>query len=86
MGRRARSLREAQLMAKTVMRKSVNCRIYVSRPPASCRGARRAWDYFTSNDDRDPVSMWRAFLDYWVWVMEWEDGEFEEIDALELRV
>lgn len=31
--------------------------------------------------NRTPKEMWRSHMDYWVWIMQFEDGEFEEIDA-----
>lgn len=34
---------------------------------------------------RTPKEMTYRFMDYWVWVMQFENGEYEEIDALELR-
>jgi hypothetical protein len=57
-------------------------RLYTSRPPASCRSARIAWDMLTEDDPRKPVAMRHAFLTYWVWVMEMTDGGYEEVDAL----
>jgi hypothetical protein len=35
--------------------------------------------------NRTPKAMWRTHMDYWVWVMEFENGDYEEIDAMELR-
>jgi hypothetical protein len=34
---------------------------------------------------RVPKAMTYRFMDYWVWVMEFENGDYEEIDALTLR-
>ncbi len=64
-----------------------------SRPRASNRGARRAWDYFAKpnwNDKtkefepetRTPKEMTYRFMDYWVWVMEYTNGDYDEIDGL----
>ena len=79
-----------------------NARRWRSRPPASNKGARRAWDFFIKGEalpvrrsrlrcddlparNRTPKEMTYRFMDYWVWVMEFENGDYEEIDALELR-
>lgn len=70
-----------------------NAARHTKRPPASNRGARHAWDYFASDnwDDkarifvpetRSPKEMTYRFMDYWVWVMEYENGDYEEIDGL----
>lgn len=69
------------------MSRKINSILYTSRPPASARGARIAWDLFEWSEkdkgtDRKIVGMWYAFMDYWVWVAEFEDGEFDEIDGL----
>lgn len=58
-----------------------------TRPPASSRGARIAWDMFIKHESlkenpRKIKSMWYAFMDYWVWVAEFDDGDFDEIDGL----
>lgn len=64
-----------------------------SRPSANNRGARRAWDYFNKanwNDKikdfepetRTPKEMTYRFMDYWVWVMEYTNGDYDEIDGL----
>lgn len=63
------------------------------RPPSSNRGARHAWDYFAKanwNDKikdfepetRTPKEMTYKFMDYWVWVMEYTNGDYEEIDGI----
>lgn len=31
---------------------------------------------------RNPKEMTYKFMDYWVWVMEFENGDYEEIDGL----
>ena len=81
------------------MSRAINSRKYTSRPPASCRGARKAWDLFAAYESdrlrakpptadapaRTIVGMVRTHMDYWVWVMEYSDGEYDEIDAIELR-
>jgi hypothetical protein len=35
--------------------------------------------------NRTPKGMTFRFMDYWVWVMEFENGDYEEIDVIELR-
>lgn len=35
--------------------------------------------------NRTPRRMCYVFMDYWVWLMEFTNGDFEEIDALECR-
>lgn len=60
-----------------------NSKIYISRPPARCKGARMAWDILSRRDDgQTPETMWHCFLDYWVWVMKFTNGEYEEVDGL----
>lgn len=34
---------------------------------------------------RTPKEMTFKFMDYWVWVMEYENGDYDEIDAITLR-
>lgn len=63
------------------------------RPRRQNRGARRAWDYFLAPnwnqkinafepETRLPKEMTYRFMDYWVWVMEYTNGDYEEIDGL----
>lgn len=60
-----------------------NSRTYTSRPPARCKGARIAWDILINRDDnKTPESMWYVHMDYWVWVMKFTDGEYDEVDGL----
>jgi hypothetical protein len=70
-----------------------NAVVHRKRPPASNRGARRAWDYFSKpnwNDNtktfepetRTPMEMSYRFMDYWVWVMKYTDDSYDEIDGL----
>ncbi len=35
--------------------------------------------------NRIPKEMWRAHMDYWVWVMQMTNGEFEEMDCAVFR-
>jgi hypothetical protein len=52
---------------------------YYERPKR--RGtARNAWDFLVGDDGEIPIRMWRAFLSYWVWVMEYKDGSFHEVE------
>jgi hypothetical protein len=67
--------------------------VYATRPPANNKNARRAWDSFVSAvgkelpgspaQGRAPKNRSYRFMDYWCWVMEFANGEFDEIDALE---
>lgn len=59
-----------------------NATRHTKRPPASNKGARCAWDYFVKDESRVPKEMTYKFMDYWVWVMEFTDGDYEEIDGL----
>lgn len=70
-----------------------NASRHVKRPSASNRGARHAWDYFLSpkwndktkdmeDETRSPKEMTYRFMDYWVWVMQYTNGDYEEIDGL----
>jgi hypothetical protein len=63
-------------------------KIYTSRPPARHKAARVAWDLFQraySDKHGVPVEMRYAFMDYWVWVAEFANGEYEDVDALTVR-
>lgn len=63
-----------------------NSTLYTSRPPANCRGARAAWDLLAKRDDgRNPKELCYTFADYWVWVMEFDDGEFDEVEPCVVR-
>jgi len=35
---------------------------------------------------REPEEMTFRFLSHWVWVMKFKNGEYEEIDVIELRI
>lgn len=70
-----------------------NATYHKKRPSASNRGARHAWDYFLSPkldqsaegylpETRTPKEMTYRFMDWWVWVMEFQNGDYEEIDGL----
>lgn len=47
--------------------------------------ARKAWDLITHSSVRttNPVEMRLDFLSYWVWVMKFSDGRYEEIERCE---
>lgn len=55
-------------------------KLYKSRPPASCKMARKAWDYFSLKRQMEPNEMWGAWLDYWCWVCEYPDGATDDIE------
>lgn len=70
-----------------------NAVIHTKRPPANNPGARHAWDYFLKpnwndkakefqSETRTPMNMSYRFMDYWVWVMQYTDGSYDEIDGL----
>ena len=50
-------------------------RVYTTRPPASCRSAREAWDYHA---EKGPIV--RLFLLDGYWGAEREDGRIEEVE------
>lgn len=59
-------------------------RLYHERPKNPV--ARKAWDHFSRFRVRtaNPVEMRLAFLSYWVWVMEYSDGWYEEFERCEI--
>ena len=60
--------------------------MHTSRPAAKHRGARAAWDLLAKRDDgRKPKELCFTFSDYWIWLMEFEDGEFDEIEPCLVR-
>lgn len=61
----------------------LNSVTHTSRPAAKNKGARMAWDILCDfNADHTPESMWYAYLGYWVWVMKFDNGEYDEVDGL----
>lgn len=70
-----------------------NAARHTKRPPASNRGARCAWDHLLSPswnqktdaydpETRTPKEMTYRFMDYWCWVMEYTNGDYEEVETL----
>lgn len=57
-------------------------KIHTSRP--SSTGGRIAWDEFTKWRGVPPMRIWYTHLSYWCWVAEWEDGETDDIDSIEI--
>ncbi len=50
-------------------------RWYTARPPAGCRAARRAWDFFA----KDGPIVWMSLLDGY-WGCERPNGKIDEIE------
>jgi hypothetical protein len=40
-----------------------------------------AWDVFTKRAGKEPKQLWHTHLDYWVWVVEFADGETDDMEA-----
>ena len=53
---------------------------YLSRPPANCKAARKAWDRHSKAGE--VICLW---LDDGYWNAQFANGEYADIDALEVR-
>lgn len=58
---------------------------YTERPKPTV--AHVAWEVLSRSRGvctANPKSMWLTYMDYWVWVMQWSDGYYEDMERCEV--